>query len=119
MLSNLASLCSVCHGLAHGVDFSADHAALTREGLQRAKARGVQLGGRRPGQERAAEASRQKAQDAAERLRGVLEPLVVGGASLRQIGAALEAAGIRSNQGGQSWSPTMVKRAIERLGVAR
>lgn len=91
----------------------------TKAGLAVAKSRGVQLGGRRPGQERAAEASRQKAQDAAERLRGVLEPLAAGGASLRQIGMALEAAGIRSNQGGQSWSPTMVKRAIERLGVAR
>ncbi len=41
--------------------------------------------------------------------------MVAAGASLRQIGAALEAAGIRSNQGGQQWSPTMVKRAVERL----
>jgi DNA invertase Pin-like site-specific DNA recombinase len=90
----------------------------TKAGLAVAKSRGVQLGGRRPGQERANEASRQKAQDAAERLRGVLEPLAAGGASLRAMAAALEAAGVPTSGGGLKWSAVQVKRTVDRLNGA-
>jgi len=36
-------LCEVCHGKVHGIDFT-NHGILTREGLKRAKDRGVKLG---------------------------------------------------------------------------
>jgi DNA invertase Pin-like site-specific DNA recombinase len=91
----------------------------TKAGLAVAKSRGVKLGGKRPGQERANAVSRQKAQEAAERLRGVLEPLAAGGASLRAIAAALEAAGVPTSGGGMKWSAVQVKRTLDRLeGVA-
>lgn len=91
----------------------------TKAGLAVAKSRGVQLGGRRPGQERANALSRQRAQEAAERLRGVLGPLAAGGASLRAMAAALEAAGVPTSGGGAKWSPIQVKRTLDRInGVA-
>ncbi len=87
----------------------------TRDALAAAKARGVQLGGARPGAAEAASKARvSKAKAAAERLRPVLEPLVASGASLRAIAAALAAAGT-SGPDGAPLPPTSVKRLIQRL----
>ena len=89
----------------------------TKAGLAVARSKGVTLGGKRPGQERANAATRQKATEAAERLRGVLEPLAAGGASLRAMAAALEAAGVPTTGGGAGWSAVQVSRVVERLGL--
>jgi hypothetical protein len=43
-------LCYVCHGRAHELEQLINHSARTKAGLAAAKARGVKLGGRRPGQ---------------------------------------------------------------------
>jgi 5-methylcytosine-specific restriction endonuclease McrA len=41
-------LCSECHGKAHHWDKAMSTNLLTKEGLARARARGVKLGGERP-----------------------------------------------------------------------
>jgi DNA invertase Pin-like site-specific DNA recombinase len=89
----------------------------TKAGLAVAKAKGVVLGGKRPGQERANGARRDQASAAAERYRGILAPMASHGASLREMGAALKAAGVLTTGGSTNWSPSQVKRVLLRLGV--
>ncbi|MDA9868118.1 recombinase family protein [Synechococcus sp. AH-224-I15] len=86
----------------------------TKAGLARAKERGVQLGGARGGQLKAAAARKETARQEAEALRPVLEPLVASGASLRKIAAALAAAGTKTSTGAPL-SPMQVKRLVARL----
>jgi hypothetical protein len=78
LLTNLASLCECCHGRVHGRDM-AHHKELTRQGLAAAKARGVQLGGVREGQQASREVRAAAATANAEALRPVLEPLEASG----------------------------------------
>jgi DNA invertase Pin-like site-specific DNA recombinase len=87
----------------------------TKAGLAVAKNRGVKLGGLRPGQERSRAALAQKALGQAEKLRGILEPLVASKASLRAMAAALESAGVPTNAGRAQWSPIQVSRVLQRL----
>ena len=86
----------------------------TREALAAAKARGVKLGGRREAAVIAAQARRGEAVKRAEALRGVLAPMVSKGLSRRQIAAALNEAGHRTERGGE-WSHITLGRVIERL----
>ncbi len=88
----------------------------TREALAAAKDRGVKLGGLRPNTLQRNDAARQKAQAGAERLRPVLAALQAQGASLRQMSAALAAAGTVTAKG-QPLSPSSVKLQLERLGL--
>lgn len=90
----------------------------TKAGLARAKERGVKLGGIRPGQDKANAVRREKAAAVAERLRGVIAPMVDAGQSLRQVGAALESAGLKTAAGGNQWTAMQVKRVIARLELA-
>jgi DNA invertase Pin-like site-specific DNA recombinase len=90
----------------------------TKAGLAVAKAKGVVLGGKRPGQEKANGARREQATTAAERYRGILAPMAANGASLRAMGAALEAAGVKTTGGSTTWTPSQVKRVIERLELS-
>jgi len=78
----------------------------------------VKLGGVRPGQEKARQALAQKATSQAEKLRGILEPLVSNQASLRAMATALQAAGVRTNGGREQWSPIQVSRVLQRLQLA-
>lgn len=87
----------------------------TKAGLAVAKSRGVMLGGARGGQRVANEARQQQAIEAAERLRGILEPMAVSGASLPAMASALEAAGVKTTTGKNTWAPMQVKRALNRL----
>ncbi|WP_156818405.1 recombinase family protein [Cyanobium gracile] len=87
----------------------------TKEALKAAKARGVKLGGVNSGTITSNQAARDRAQGSAERLRGVLRPLVDSGLSLRAIAEALEGAGVVTKQGNRL-SPTQVKRLVKRLG---
>jgi DNA invertase Pin-like site-specific DNA recombinase len=91
--------------------------ARTKAGLQRAKERGVILGGTREGQERGREVRKQQAEQAAEKLRTLVEPMVQAGMTLRQIGSNLETAGISTTGGSSTWTATAVKRLLERLGL--
>ena len=89
----------------------------TREALAAAKARGVKLGGLRPGTIKTNEAARAKAAAEAEQLRPVLAALQSQGATLRQMSEALAGAG-RKTRNGQPLSPTQVKRLLQRLALA-
>ena len=88
----------------------------TRDALAAAKARGVKLGGLRPNTAKGNAAAKAKAQQEAEKLRGVLTPMVQAGQPLRVIAEALAGAG-KTTKNGQPLSPTQVKRLIERLGL--
>lgn len=88
----------------------------TREALAAAKDRGVKLGGLRPNTLERNDAARERAQAGAERLRPVLAALQAQGASLRQMSAALAAAGTTTAKG-QPLSPSAVKLQLERLGL--
>lgn len=86
----------------------------TREALAAAKARGVQLGGVRPNTITRNDASKARAQAAAEPLRPLLVALRAQGASLQAMATALAAAGTRTRNG-NPLSPTQVSRLLQRL----
>lgn len=88
----------------------------TRDALAAAKARGVKLGGLRPGTLRHNTAAKERAHGEAEKLRGVLRPMAEAGLSLRDMAAALEGAG-KTTKTGNRLSPAQVKRLLERLGI--
>ncbi|MEB3362016.1 MAG: recombinase family protein, partial [Synechococcaceae cyanobacterium] len=87
----------------------------TREALAAAKARGVRLGGKRPGTIRENAAAKARATADAERLRPVLAPMVAAGLSLRAMAKALAGAGTVTRTGAPL-GPSQVARILERLG---
>ncbi|WP_338431979.1 recombinase family protein [Synechococcus elongatus] len=89
--------------------------ARTKAGLARAKATGKALGGIRSGQEKAREATHDKAVKFAESLRAIITPMVREGQSLRAIATSLESAGIKTSTGRSNWSAVAVKRIINHL----
>lgn len=89
----------------------------TREALAAAKARGVKLGGSRPGTIKENARAKAAAADRSEALRPVLEPMASAGLSLRAMARALHAAGTRTANG-EALSPTQVCRHLQRLGLA-
>lgn len=88
----------------------------TREALAAARARGVRLGGLRPGTITRNDAARERATAESERLRPVLEPMAARGESLRAMAAALAGLGIVTRSG-QALSPSGVKNHLQRLGL--
>jgi DNA invertase Pin-like site-specific DNA recombinase len=86
----------------------------TKAALREAKARGIQLGGLRDATMKRNEAVRANADVRAEKLAGIVRPLREANATLRDIAAALNGAGLGTPRGGQ-WHPTSVARLIERL----
>ncbi len=88
----------------------------TKEALAAAKARGVQLGGKRPGTIKENAAAKARATVDAERLRPVLTPMVAAGLSLRAMAAALAGAGTVSRSGA-ALGPSQVARILQRLGL--
>lgn len=97
--------------------------ARTKAALAAARRRGTVLGGLRDGapdiarfQKRAVVAVRQKALDAAEERRDVIEALVEGGLSMNAMAARLNDASVRKSRGGE-WTATAVRRVMERLAL--
>lgn len=88
----------------------------TREALAAAAARGVKLGGLRANTATRNDAACQRALAGSERLRPVLAALQAQGASLREMSAALAAAGTVTGKG-QPLSPSAVKLHLQRLGL--
>ena len=89
----------------------------TREALAAAKARGVKLGGTRPGTLTENAAAKAKATAEAEKLRAVLAPMAAAGLSLRAMAAALAGAGTRTRTGAPL-GPSQVSRLLQRLELA-
>ena len=89
----------------------------TRDALAAAKARGAKLGGLRANTLLRNDAARDRANGEAEKLRGVLAPMVASGMSLRQMGAALAGAGKR-NRKGEPLAAIQVSRILSRLALA-
>lgn len=90
--------------------------ARTKAGLASAKARGVQLGGIRPGTIRANDASKAAAADRSQSLRPILAAMRSQGESLRAMAEALHRAGT-STAAGNPLSPAQVKRHLQRLAL--
>ena len=88
----------------------------TKEALAAAKARGVKLGGRREEAIKASRARKGEAIKRAEKLRGLIAPMVADGMSRRSIADPLNAAG-HTTERGSKWSHTTVGRVIVRLGL--
>lgn len=90
--------------------------ARTKAALAAAKAKGKKLGGLRASTGKLNEARRDGARDRAQRIAGIVEPMRARGATLREIAAGLDAAGVPTAQGGR-WTGMQVKRVLDRLGA--
>ena len=88
----------------------------TKAALQSAKARGVKLGGIRPGTIKSNQASKDAAVARAEALRDILVPLRNEGQTLQAIADALNRANISTSRGA-AWSPVQVRRSLICLGL--
>lgn len=86
----------------------------TKQALAAAKARGVKLGGKRPGHKKTNEVVKKQADDRAEKLRGIVSPLVAAGMTTRAIAEELNKAGIKTARGGE-YQSAQVHRLIKRL----
>jgi DNA invertase Pin-like site-specific DNA recombinase len=87
--------------------------ARTKAALQSAKARGVKLGGMRPGTQERNDASRAKADRFASSVMPIISRLRDAGETLQAIADALNTAGQETPRGGK-WTSTSVKRVIDR-----
>lgn len=86
----------------------------TKDALAAARARGVKLGGLRPNSLK--ENAKARALVEAEKLRGVLAPMVEAQLPLRAIAAALAGAG-KTTKSGNPLSATQIKRLLLRLNL--
>ena len=111
------TLCYQCHMKVHGRDGkSANHKRLTKEGLKKAKERGVQLGNPRweeSGDARA-KARVQAADDYALSIAPIVEPLYKQLRSYGAVARTLNEQGIRGRRGGK-FSPQSISNVIKRL----
>ncbi|WP_040556567.1 recombinase family protein [Reinekea blandensis] len=89
----------------------------TKQALAEVKAKGVKLGGLRDKTAKRNVARKEQAKTDAESLRGLLEPMVKQGLSLRAIAAALNDSGQRTSRG-STYQPTTVQRALKRLELS-
>lgn len=118
--TNMVTLCFGCHGRVHSV-VRKDISALTIAGLQRARARGVKLGGDRgatlstEAKAKGVEAVKARAESRATDLAPILAELRAAGAtSLRSLAAGLNQTGIAPPRGA-TWSPMAVSRILARI----
>ncbi|AYD00930.1 recombinase family protein [Neorhizobium sp. NCHU2750] len=85
----------------------------TKAALKEAKARGVVLGGMRDPTMKRNEAAKKKADDFAQTIAPIIKSMRENNETLANIADALNKSGKPSPRGGQ-WTPTAVKRVIDR-----
>jgi hypothetical protein len=117
---NMLTCCSLCHGKLHDLKRKYNHGELTKLGLQKARERGVKLGGTRRNmteeiRSKGREASRKTLKvQRVERWSKVL-PLInklqTEGLSLRSIAKELTNLEVPTARGGE-WSATMVSKIL-------
>ena len=111
-------LCSICHGKAHGIkrNKQIDIGRLTKEGLMRAKARGVKIGNPRP--EEALKKGRavvqKKADTFALQIMPIIKPMLSSGMSQSAVARALNESDIKTRRNG-SWTHTSIRNLLKRL----
>lgn len=86
----------------------------TKAALREAKNNGRVLGGLRPGTAERNEGAKLAADDRARKLETIVKPLREANASLRDIAAALNGAGIKTARG-CDWSASTVMRILDRI----
>jgi DNA invertase Pin-like site-specific DNA recombinase len=89
----------------------------TKAGLAVAKAKGVQIGGKRDGTEKANAVRSQQASAAAQKLAGLLQPMAAQGLSYRAMADSLNASGVPTASGRGQWQAMTVKRVIDRINA--
>lgn len=120
-LSNLVALCEECHEKVHGIKLR-NHSELTREGMKKAKARGVKLGGWRghrfgglhPHLVGLNDAKKERVKEEAEALAPLLLPLRREGKSLRAMAEHLNRVGVKTRTG-KAFYATKVGRLLKIL----
>jgi DNA invertase Pin-like site-specific DNA recombinase len=88
----------------------------TKQALAEAKARGAKLGGLRDKTMKRNQVRQDQADRGAEKLRGILTPMVQANKSLREIAQALNASGHRTARGAM-YQATSVRRILNRLDI--
>ena len=111
--SNIIQCCEVCHGKIHGRDML-DHRQLTIEGLRKAKANGVKLGGARPNSQRRHAAVKAKADKKADEMKLILEKHRSRGLSYRKIAEELNNSGVPTERNSK-WYASTVRNYYKRL----
>ena len=119
-LGNLISLCEECHAKVHGRK-SCNHSELTKAGLQRARQRGVKLGG--TGGTHAALAASTKARKARadkfiEDLRPLIDQMMREGLTLRAMVDRMNSNGIAAPKGGK-WGVGQVQRLVKHAAAGK
>ncbi len=76
----------------------------------------MKLGGMRDKTMKRNAVMQERAQERAEKVAGIIQPLKEARKSLREIAAELNRAGVRTARGGE-WQASQVKRTTERLAV--
>ena len=111
--TNMLTLCTEHHREIHGQNYRNDinHSKLTREGLQRAKEKGVRLGAPVYNLDALVASKKKTALQDAQKVAGVILPLRKQGATLRNICEVLNASGMKTSRGG-SFHPSLVSRMI-------
>lgn len=116
-LTNLVSLCDECHGKVHGKK-NVNVGELTRAGLEKAKARGVVLGGWRGGTGTVALNKRRNEEWKwnYQQVKATVAHLRTEGATLREVVRHLDACGVRTRSG-TPYSLGQVHRVAKRLST--
>jgi len=114
--TNMLTLCTEHHREIHGQNYrnNINHSKLTREGLQRAKEKGVRLGAPVYTIDAMVKAKKEKALKDAQKVADVILPLRKQGATLRNICEVLNASGMKTCRGG-SFHPSLVSRMLTTL----
>lgn len=118
--SKMVPLCQECHGKVHGLDFM-NHRRLTKEGLARAKARGVRLGNPSTlalAAQRSVTVRQQAAVTFAQSMLPMIQDYQQQGYSLREIAADLNRRAVPTYRGGE-WSASFLCRMMKRASHPR